>query len=237
MLLEIDDIHTSYGESYVLQGSSLSVGEGTCVAVLGRNGVGKTTLTRSVMGFTPPWRGEIRFQSTPLVGLSPDRIARCGVALVPQGRRIFKSLTVEENLRVSAGRTRGAQIDRRLGDVWERFPSLAKRRGHTGGNLSGGEQQMLAIGRALMMQPRLLVLDEPTEGLAPAIILLLQQQLEELKRGGMSILLTEQSLGFALALADRAYVMSSRGQVVYEGSADDLTADNAVQSRHLGVTL
>ncbi|MBF4161571.1 ABC transporter ATP-binding protein [Nocardioides sp. CBS4Y-1] len=230
-MLQANDVHTWYGTSYVLQGTSIEVPESQCTAVLGRNGVGKTTLVRTICGFTPPGRGEVRLRGERIDAMPAHRIVRQGLAVVPQGRRVFKNLSVEENLQVAA-------VDRaRVAEVWERFPRLHERRSSVAGRLSGGEQQMLAIGRALVTDPTVLVLDEPTEGLAPAITESLLGMLQELKRSGVSLLLTEQSVGFALALADTAYVMSSRGQIAYAGTAAALAADASVQEKHLGVAV
>ncbi len=229
--LVVEDVHTYYGESYVLQGVSLRVEQGQVVAVLGRNGAGKTTLIRSVIGFTPPRRGRIRLWGEEITRRPPHEIARMGVGLVPQGRRIFPSLTVEENL-VVAARSDGDGWD--LARVYELFPRLRERRQHRGGKLSGGEQQMLAIGRALMTNPRLLLMDEPSEGLAPRLVLDLAHTLAELKQKGLSILLVEQNLPLALRLADYVYVLS-KGTVVFGGTPDALRATEEVRRRYLGV--
>lgn len=230
--LRVEDVHTYYGDSYVLQGVSLRVGVGQLVAVLGRNGVGKTTLIRSVVGFTPPRRGRVWLWGEEITHQPSHRIARRGVGLVPQGRRIFPSLSVEENLLVAArvGRENGWDLER----VYELFPRLRERARHRGGKLSGGEQQMLAIGRALMTNPQLLVMDEPSEGLAPKLVLDLAQTLLRLKQRGLSILVVEQNLPLALRLADYVYVLS-KGTVVFEGTPEALRGAEEVRQRYLGV--
>jgi branched-chain amino acid transport system ATP-binding protein len=230
-VLEVEDVHTYYGASHVLQGITLEVGEGEVLTILGRNGVGKTTLIRSIIGFTPPRRGAVRFRGTPITRWPPYRMVAAGLALVPQGRRVFPSLTVRENLDVA----------RRAGGRWTRarvealFPRLAERARNRADKLSGGEQQMLAIGRALMTDPGLLLLDEPTEGLAPLLVREAGRVLGELKREGLSILLVEQNLPLALSVADRAHILS-RGQIVHSARPAELAADEAVKSRYLGVT-
>lgn len=228
--LVVEDVHTYYGESYVLQGVSLRVNRGQVAAVIGRNGVGKTTLIRSIMGFTPPRRGQIWLWGEEVTHRPSHEIARMGVGLVPQGRRIFPSLTVEENLTVAARGGDGWNLER----VYGLFPRLRERRHHRGGKLSGGEQQMLAIGRALMTNPRLLLMDEPSEGLAPRLVLDLAQTLSELKQQGLSILLVEQHLPLVLRLADYVYVLS-RGTVVFHGTPEVLRHAEEVRQRYLGV--
>ena len=232
MMLEVEEIHTYYGESHILQGVSLSVARGQVVALLGRNGMGKTTLIRSIIGFTPPRSGRVTFAGAEITRMSSDRIVGMGMALVPQGRRIFPSLTVLENLTVAA-RARAGQgwnPDR----VFALFPRLSERLTHRGNKLSGGEQQMLAIGRALMTNPALLLMDEPTEGLAPLLVREVGRALAELKAQGLSILLVEQSLPFALKVADHVNVLS-RGRVVHSGPPAELWANEEVKSRYLGL--
>ena len=238
-MLEVADVHTYYGESHILHGVSIEVRAGEAVAVLGRNGVGKTTLIRSVVGFTPPRRGAIRYDGREIQRLPSYRIARAGLALVPQGRRIFAPLSVLENLRI--GERRRVGESRRephayasLAAIQALFPRLRERSGQNAGTLSGGEQQMLAIGRALMTDPRLLVLDEPSEGLAPLIVREIGRVLLRLKAAGLSILLVEQNVQLALHVADRVYVMS-KGQIVYEGTPAGLEAAEDVKRRYLGV--
>ena len=230
--LEVREIHTYYGSSHILQGISLSVPRGSVVALLGRNGAGKTTLIRSIMGLTPPRRGEILFHGRPLAGAPPEGIARLGIGLVPQGHRIFRSLTVEENLAVIA---RGGAGSRWTPDTaFQLFPRLRERRAQLAGTLSGGEQQMLAIARALVANPELLLMDEPSEGLAPQIVREVGRVMEQLKAEGLSTLLVEQHIRSALRVADHVYVMS-RGQIVYEGTPSDLRARQEVLHQHLGV--
>jgi branched-chain amino acid transport system ATP-binding protein len=233
-MLDIDTIHTYYGDSHILHGVSLGVGTGEAVSMLGRNGVGKTTLIRSIVGFTPPRDGAVRLDGAPIHRLPPHEIARRGIGLVPQGRRIFSPLTVEENLTL-AGRDRGAP--RRawtLEAVYRLFPRLAERAGQGAGTLSGGEQQMLAVGRALMTNPQLLLLDEPSEGLAPLVVREIGRVLVGLKQQGLSILLVEQNVPLALRVADRVYVMS-KGQIVYQGTPSELEASEDVKRRFLGI--
>jgi branched-chain amino acid transport system ATP-binding protein len=229
-ILELTDLHTYYGDSHVLQGVSLAVAPGEVVTILGRNGAGKTTLIRSVIGFTPPRRGTVRFKDAEITRWPPFRAVEHGMGLVPQGRRVFPSLTVLENLLV-AGRGPGRwTLDR----VLALFPRLRERGGNRAGKLSGGEQQMLAIGRALMTNPDLLLMDEPTEGLAPLLVREVGRVLSELKGEGLSILLVEQNLPLALSVADRVHVLS-RGQVVHTCTADALLANEDVKARYLGV--
>ncbi len=230
-MLRVEEIHTYYGESHILQGVSLEVGAGQVVALLGRNGMGKTTLIRSIIGFTPPRRGRIVFAGRDVTRSRPEAIVEMGVGLVPQGRRIFPSLTVLENLRV-AGRRNGG--DWSVERVFELFPRLRERQANRGNKLSGGEQQMLAIGRALMTHPRLLLMDEPTEGLAPLLVREVGRAIGELRSRGLSILLVEQSLPFALRVADHVKVLS-RGRIVWSGTPDELTANDEVKARYLGL--
>ena len=228
-MLEVDAIHTYYGESHVLHGVSLRVAPGEAVALLGRNGAGKTTAIRSIVGFTPPRAGRVVFEGQAIERWPAHRIARRGLALVPQGRRIFAPLTVRENLLL------GARADGwTLGRVFELFPRLRERQAQSGGTLSGGEQQMLAIARALLTNGRLLLLDEPSEGLAPLIVREIGNVLQALKARGLSLLLVEQNYHLALRVADRVYVMN-KGQIVYEGTPAGLEAADEVKRRYLGV--
>ncbi len=231
-MLEVRDIHTYYGDSYVLQGLSLSVREGEVVTLLGRNGVGKTTTIRSIMGFTPARQGQILYRGEDITRAPSYAIARRGVGLVPQGRRIFGSLTVLEQLTLDAGGAgRGAWT---LERVYQLFPRLEERRRQRAKTLSGGEQSMLAIARALMTNPDLLLMDEPTEGLAPLLVAQVAEAIVQLKDQEQSILLVEQDLSVALDLADRVYVMS-KGAIVFEGAPDELRDRDDIQSRYLGV--
>ena len=230
-LLEVEDIHTYYGASYVLQGVSLSVEEGNVIALLGRNGVGKTTTVRSIIGFTPARRGRIVFKGADITREPTYAIARRGVGLVPQGRRIFASLTVEEQITLGADRRQGRWALERLYGL---FPRLNERRRQRAITLSGGEQSMLSIGRALLMNPDLLLLDEPTEGLAPLIVDQVAATIQELKREHQTILLVEQHLSLALELADYVYIMN-KGAIVFKGKPEDLRENHGVQSQFLGV--
>ncbi len=233
--MQVEDIHTYYGNSYVLQGLSFAIAPGETVAVLGRNGVGKTTLVRSIIGFTPPVRGRIFLHDEIISGLAPDRIARRGVALVPQGRRIFRSLTVEETLSIAARqRPETAQPQWSLERVYDIFPRLRERRHQRSETLSGGEQQMLVTGRALVSNPLLLMLDEPTEGLSPLMVQELQSVLRAIKTGGVTLLIVEHRISFTLALADRIYLMS-KGRIAQETSSQELRSDSDLRLRYLGV--
>jgi branched-chain amino acid transport system ATP-binding protein len=235
-MLEIRHLHTYYSLAHVLRGVSVDAAEGRVVALLGRNGAGKTTLVSSVMGLAPAQvrAGSIRFRSRDLVGRSPHEVARLGIGLVPQGRRIYRSLTVLEHLKIAA-RPVGAD-----GTAWDAsrifslFPQLAERKDVRGGALSGGEQQMLAIARALMGNPRLLLMDEPSEGLAPIVLEQLGERLLELKGAGLSIFLVEQNLSLALRLADEVHVLD-RGQIVFGGPPAALESDADIKQRYLGV--
>ncbi|MDW8060338.1 MAG: ABC transporter ATP-binding protein [Thermomicrobium sp.] len=233
-LLEVRDLHAYYGQSHILQGIDLQLGREP-LAVLGRNGMGKTTLCLALTGLLPSVRGSVRFAGQELVGLAPHRIAALGIGYVPQGRRIFPSLTVEEHLRlVPRRRVTGAEPwtpDR----VYALFPRLAERRRQPAGTLSGGEQQMLAIARALLTNPRLLIMDEPSEGLAPVIVEQLVATLRHLAEVGIAILLVEQRLAVATAVAQRIAVMVG-GRIALETTAERLLADRELQQRALGVS-
>ena len=229
-MLAVAEVHTYYGGSHVLHGVSLDVQPGEIVAILGRNGMGKTTLIRSVIGFTPPRRGRVRFRGDDVTGWAPFRRVARGMALVPQGRRVFGSLSVRENLDVA--RAGAGRWDRE--GVYGLFPRLRERAPNRASKLSGGEQQMLAIGRALMSNPALLLMDEPTEGLAPLLVREVGRVIAELKRAGLSILLVEQNLPMAAAVADRVHVLN-RGEIVYSGRPGELLANEDVKSRYLGV--
>jgi len=232
-MLELVDIHTYYGESYILQGISLEVKEGSVVALLGRNGMGKTTTIRSIIGFTPPRRGVVRFKGKDITGLQSYLIAQMGMGLIPQGRHIFPSLSVEENLTMAAT-TRGKTGAWTLDTVYSHFPLLKERAKLGSKRLSGGEQQMLAIGRALMTNPDLLLMDEPSEGLAPVIVREVGHIIGQLKESGFSILLVEQHFPMALAVADYCYVIN-KGVIVYESTPDKLRDNEEVKAKYLGI--
>lgn len=232
-MLELHDIHTWYGDSYILQGVSLEVKDAAIVALLGRNGMGKTTTIRSIMGLAPPRKGSIVYNGQEIVGLNPYKIARLGIGLIPQGRMIFSSLSVTENLKMAA-RTGDKKDPWTLDKVFSVFPKLKERRKNKGNLLSGGEQQMLTIARALMTNPDLLLFDEPSEGLAPVVVEEVFRVIEELKAAGQSILLVEQDFGMAMSVADYAYIMS-KGTIVYDSAPDELIDNESVKSAYLGV--
>jgi branched-chain amino acid transport system ATP-binding protein len=238
-LLAIDDVHTYYGDSYVLQGVTLAVPAGRIVALLGRNGMGKTTLIRSIAGLTPPRRGRVAYRGRTISGLPPYAIARLGVTLVPQGRRTFPSLSVRENLllptsRLARGWRSGNGAGWTLETILDEFPRLRERAHQLARHLSGGEQQMLAIGRALITNPDLILMDEPSEGLAPLIVAQIGDIMRRLRDHGHAILLVEQNLNLALAVADEVHVLSA-GRIVYRGTAGELAGDQEVLTRHLGI--
>ena len=232
-MLRVEDLHTYYGDSHVLQGVTLSAGRGMVTAVLGRNGVGKTTLCRSLTGLTPARSGRIRFNGTDITRLPPHRIHQSGVSLVPQGRRIFASLSVRENLEIAVRVDEGRQ-GWDLSKVYAVFPRLAERARNRGNELSGGEQQMLAIARALVSRPLLLVMDEPTEGLAPVLVADVVTVIEQLKAEGTSILLVEQNAAFAVRVADYVHVMS-KGAVVHSTDPVTLWNNSEIKTRFLGI--
>jgi branched-chain amino acid transport system ATP-binding protein len=233
-LLEVSDIETSYGQSRVLFGLSLGIGEGEMVSLLGRNGMGKTTTVRSIMGLTPASAGSIRFNGEEIRALPAYRVAKRGIGLVPEGRQVFPNLTARENL-VATAAARGAGASRwTLQKVWALFPRLAERAHSMANLLSGGEQQMLAIGRALMTNPRLLILDEATEGLAPLVREEIWRCLKSLRAAGQSILVIDKNVAALTEIADRHYVIE-RGRVVWSGSSSALAAAPDVQHRYLGI--
>jgi len=232
-LLELQDVHAAYGLSRVLFGISLEVNPGECVCLLGRNGVGKTTTMRTVMGLTPPSTGRVRFKSNDITGWAPYRVARSGIGFVPEDRRVFAELSVWENLDVArraAARPGHWTID----SVTELFPVLGSLRDRQSGFLSGGEQQMLTIARTLMGNPELLLLDEPSEGLAPLVVQALLTKIGELKAQGLTILLAEQGIEFSLALADRVYVLE-KGAVRFAGPSAALRSDRALLDKLLAL--
>ena len=235
-LLEVDELHAQYAFAPVLRGVSFGVSAGEIVSIFGRNGAGKTTTLRTIMGWLRPSAGAIRFEGEAIGGLSPDRIFRKGIAFIPEDRRIFGTLTVQENLTLGlfslwqSSAERRRQIDR----VIHLFPRLGERRSQPGKTLSGGEQQMLAIGRALMGNPRVLLMDEPSEGLAPQLVAEVGRTIAQLKSEGQSIVLVEQNIKLALDLADEIVIINT-GRVVFRGAADKLKVDDAIVSQHLGV--
>jgi branched-chain amino acid transport system ATP-binding protein len=228
-MLEIRDLETAYGRSQVLFGVSLDVPASQVVTLIGRNGMGKTTTVKSIMGITAPKAGNVRLNDRELRGLPSYRIAQAGIGLVPEGRQVFPNLTVRENLVATA--RKGPWGEQR---IYALFPNLAERRSHYGNQLSGGEQQMLAIGRALMTNPRLLILDEATEGLAPLVRIKIYRSIERLKGEGLSILLIDKDVAALARVADRHYVLE-KGRVVWSGSSTELSANAEVQHRYLGV--
>lgn len=232
-ILELVDVHTYYGESHVLQGISLEVGEGSVVGLLGRNGMGKTTTVHSIIGFTPPRRGSVRFKGREISGLLPYQVSQMGLALVPQGRRIFPSLSVKENLTIATRNSKGKGgwcLER----VYSSFPVLKERGNKRGNALSGGEQQILCIARALLTNPDFLLMDEPSEGLAPMIIREVGDIISQLKSDGISILLVEQNLPMALRVSDDVYIIST-GKIVYRSTSEELSNNKEAQSKYLAV--
>ncbi len=232
MILDVDNLHAHYGKSHVLQGVCFTVGNGELVTLLGRNGAGKTTTLKSIAGVVAPTQGRVAFAGKPLQGQASHVIARQGVCLVPEHRGIFKLLTVEENLMLGLRKSSPWQLD----DVYRIFPRLKERKRNGGGQLSGGEQQMLAIGRALMNDPKLLMLDEPVEGLAPVIVEEIVAQLKTIKAAGVAILLVEQNLEVCTQLADRHCILE-QGRIVYTADNANFLADEEVKDRYLGVGL
>jgi branched-chain amino acid transport system ATP-binding protein len=233
--LAVSEIDAFYGDSHVLHGVSFSLQPGRLLGLLGRNGAGKTTCMSTIMGFLEPRRGSIKLYGEPVEGLAPDVIARKGVGLVPQGRRMFRTLTVRENLMVAAQRrANGGRAGWSLERVFELFPRLKERHAQVAGSLSGGEQQMLAIGRALMGNPRVLLMDEPSEGLAPQLVAEVGRTIAQLKAEGQSIVLVEQNIKLTLDLADDVVIINT-GRVVFSGAADAIKLDDAIVSQHLGV--
>ena len=235
-MLTLDGIHTFYAKSHILHGVSLEVRPGEVVALLGRNGVGKSTTLKTIMGLVRPSEGRIAFEGKDIAGAAPYRLARMGIGYVPEDRRIFRLLTVLENLRTGLDRP-AVTAERRqalLDKVYKSFPILAERRNQAGGTLSGGEQQMLAIARAMMLEPRIILLDEPTEGLMPRMVAQIREIIEVLHREGVAILLVEQNVPLTLAVSDRVYIME-KGLVRHHAPAADLRADTSVVHQYLGV--
>jgi branched-chain amino acid transport system ATP-binding protein len=231
-LLAVENLRAGYDETEVLRGVSFDVDRGEVVSLVGRNGVGKTTTLRTIAGSVPAWGGSVTYDGDSLVGLDPSEVAQRGIALVPEERRVFPGLTVAENLRMGQ---LGGGGGRTVASVLDTFDSLAERAGNQAAQLSGGEQQMLAIARALLTDPDLLLLDEPTEGLAPIIVERVQHLVADLNDDGLTVLLVEQNVQVAMSLADRHYILD-RGEVVYTGTTADLESDQDVLDRHLGVS-
>ncbi len=235
-MLELENVHTHYGKSHVLHGVSIEVGRGEVVGLLGRNGVGKSTTLKTIMGLVRPSHGSVRFEGRDLAGMAPHRPAHLGIAYVPEDRRIFRLLTVLENLRTGLDRN-GVTEERKkalLDKVYQYFPVLAERRYQAGGTLSGGEQQMLAIARAMMLEPRIILLDEPTEGLMPRMVSQIREIIHVLHREGVAILLVEQNVPLTLEASNRVYIME-KGVVRHHAPAAELRANQAVIHQYLGV--
>ena len=233
-MLEVEDLHAYYGDSHVVQGVSLTVGSRECVALLGRNGAGKSTTLKAIVGLVPSRKGEVIFGDRSIARLPTYRVARAGIAYVPEDRGIFPSVTVDEHLGIAMQASRGRPLRKTADYVYGLFPRLADRRSSLGGQLSGGEQQMLAIGRALISSPDLLVLDEPSEGLAPVIVDHLAVVLEQIRDEGTPILLVEQNYQLAVRLAHRAYVLS-QGCVQFAGTMSELNSDEAMRRTYLSI--
>jgi branched-chain amino acid transport system ATP-binding protein len=232
--LSLTDVHTFYGDSHILHGVSFSLPPGGVLALLGRNGAGKTTCISTIIGFLKPREGQIRLFGEPIEGLNPERISHLGIGLVPQGRRIFPSLTVRENLIVAQQRRTQNANSWNVDRIYDMFPRLRERHGQFAGTLSGGEQQMLAIGRALMGNPRVLLLDEPSEGLAPLIVAEVGRTIRRLKDQGQSIVLVEQNRQLALDVADHAVILNT-GRCVFSGEADELVNNEELITQNLGI--
>ena len=234
MLLEVENIESFYGLSHILFGVSLEVNEGECVCLMGRNGAGKTTTFRSIMGINPPKTGQVLFQDEPIHGKASHEIAQLGIGFVPEERAIFPELSVWENLDVARKPGKDGKIAWTIERVYDFFPRLAERRNQMGGTLSGGEQQMLTIARTLMGNPTLLLLDEPSEGLAPLIVQSIGKLIREIKDEGITILLAEQNTYFALALSERVYIIDD-GRIQYSGTADDVKANPDILKQYMAV--
>jgi branched-chain amino acid transport system ATP-binding protein len=235
-LVIVEDLHTFYGKSHILHGVSLSVGRGEVVGLLGRNGVGKSTTLKTIMGLVSPSEGKVLFEGKPVTGMPAHKIARLGIAYVPEDRRIFKLLTVMENLRTGLDRSGVTEARKQelLAKVFEYFPVLAERRSQAGGTLSGGEQQMLAIARAMMLEPKIILLDEPTEGLMPRMVSQIKEIVAVLHREGVAILLVEQNVPLTLEASQRVYIME-KGAVRHHAVASELEVNDPVIQQYLGV--
>ena len=235
-LVQVEDVHTYYGKSHVLHGVSLAVGRGEVVGLLGRNGVGKSTTLKTIMGLVQPRQGKVVLEGTPITGLPPHKLARLGIGYVPEDRRIFRLLTVMENLRTGLDRNGVTEARRQalLDKVFTYFPVLAERRAQAGGTLSGGEQQMLAIARAMMLEPKIILLDEPTEGLMPRMVSQIRQIIEVLHNDGVAILLVEQNVPLTLEASQRLYIME-KGAVRHQCAASEIDVNHALIKQYLGV--
>jgi branched-chain amino acid transport system ATP-binding protein len=235
-LVRVDELHTYYGKSHILHGVTLEVAPGEVVGLLGRNGVGKSTTLKSIMGMVLPSQGRVFLEGAPITGMAPHRLARMGIAYVPEDRRIFRLLTVMENLRTGLDRD-GVTDDKRkalLDKAFSYFPRLAERRNQAGGTLSGGEQQMLAIARAMMLEPKIILLDEPTEGLMPRMVSQIRQIIEVLHQEGVAILLVEQNVPLTLEASQRIYIME-KGAVRHQCAASDIKVDDPIIKQYLGI--
>ena len=232
-LLTVNDIHVYYGSIHAVKGVSFEVNEGEVVTLIGANGAGKSTVLNTISGLLTPKSGSITFDGQDLHGVAPHKVISHGLAQVPEGRRVFLQMTVEENLEMGAYTRPNSEIAPGIADVYQRFPRLKERRTQVAGTLSGGEQQMLAMGRALMSKPKLMMMDEPSMGLAPILVEQIFDIIRELKHAGTTILLVEQNAQMALSIADRAYVLET-GKIVNEGSASDLLHDDSVRRAYLG---
>ena len=236
MLLKVDGIHTYYGFSYILQGISLEINEGEAVALLGRNGAGKTTTLRSIIGVTPPRSGKIFFEGTDIAGIAPYKIVRKGIAIIPDTRRIIPNITVKDNLKLAMLKNKDKGEEKSLLEMaYGYFPRLQDRANNLGAALSGGEQQMLAIARGLVAKPKLMLVDEPTEGLMPTLVEVITDRLIKLQQSGLTMLLVETNLDVALRVASRVYVME-KGQIKFNGSKEELVKSIDIQQSYLGVS-
>jgi branched-chain amino acid transport system ATP-binding protein len=237
MLLKVEDIHTYYGFSYILQGISFEVDQGEAVALLGRNGVGKTTTLKSIIGVTPPRAGKIFFDGTNIAGMAPYEIVRKGIAIIPDTRRIIPNITVHENLKLAMLKNKDKKEQKPLLEMaYSYFPRLRERANNLGASLSGGEQQMLAIARGLVAKPKLMLIDEPTEGLMPTLVEMIAEKLKELQETGLTMLLVETNLDVAFKVAQRVYVME-KGLIKYSGPKDELLRSPDIQQKYLGVSV
>lgn len=233
-MLKLEEIHSYYGDSYIIQGVSINLEEGEILTILGRNGAGKSTILKSIVGLLPPKKGGIYFQGHNITRKKPFEIQRMGISLVPEERCIFSRLTVEENLRIGAPNLPKEQLIKKINSMNQIFPILDKRKHNKGHQLSGGEQQMLAIARALMSEPKLLILDEPCEGLAPLVIKEIAEKITEISKKGITILLVEQNIEMTIKIAHRHYVVD-QGKIIYVGDNNDFVKNTEIRDRYLSV--